>query len=85
MEPMFGPSGLRQIACAALEALGPDGVSFTLEVHPSGGRLPLGNASGLFERWADRTNAELMNHWLNALQENHRLLLEAFSNYIKEP
>lgn len=77
VELMFGLSGLREIASTAIEALGPEGVSFTIEVHPSGGKLPLGNASGLFAHWTDSTNAELMNHWLYVLQENQKLLLEA--------
>lgn len=84
MDLMFGPSGLREIASAALDVLGQDAVSFTIEVHPSGGSLPLGNASGLFGQWTDRTNAELTNHWLHLLQENQRLLLAACSDYVKE-
>ncbi|VAW37480.1 hypothetical protein MNBD_DELTA03-290 [hydrothermal vent metagenome] len=71
---MFGPGGLEKIIAAvtALPALKP--LSFTLEIHPTKDRLPLGDAAYLFNHWRIKTNAEQMNHWLSVLVENHRLL-----------
>jgi hypothetical protein len=74
---MFGPSGLTMLVSEALGLLGPDRVSFSLEIHPAEGRLALGDASHLFHHWVDTTNAERMNHWLWVLQQNHQLLKRA--------
>ena len=95
---MFGPDGLKQIV---RRALGPDGtasVTFTLEIHPTFERLPLGDGCGveepaeagtpnlscagwgedaaLFSHWVDKTHAEEMNHWVNILTDNRRLVKE---------
>ena len=88
---MFGPQGLADIVAAALQTIGADQLSFTLEIHPVGDRLPLDEAADLFRHWQDKTNAEKMNHWLAMLVENHRLLKElipqaksnATSRYVK--
>ena len=73
---MFGPPGLGRIVAKATQAIGR--VSFTLEIHPTAERLPLGeDAAPLFGHWRDKTNAEQMNHWLSVLARNHALLLEA--------
>jgi len=77
LAPMFGPAGLGRIIHAALEALGRERLTFTLEIHPPPGRRPLGDAAHLFNHWRDRTNAERMNHWLAVLGENQALVLEA--------
>ncbi|NIA09974.1 MAG: hypothetical protein GWP10_09665 [Nitrospiraceae bacterium] len=82
LDPMFGPSGLSRIVTESLQLLGPDRVSFTLEIHPTEGRLPLANASYLFDHWRDKTNAEKMNYWLSILAQNHKLLIEAYKNSI---
>jgi hypothetical protein len=74
LDPMFGPLGLSRILSGALERLGPDRVSFSLEIHPTEGRLPLKDASYLFHDWQDRTNAERMNHWLSVLRQDHELV-----------
>lgn len=74
---MYGPAGLAKVVSRALELLGAKRLSFTLEIHPTGARLPLGDASALFQRWTDKTNAEQMNHWLALLARNHELLLQA--------
>jgi len=74
LDPMFGPLGLSRILNAALERLGPDRVSFSLEIHPTEGRLPLKDASYLFDHWQDKTNAERMNYWLSVLLQNHELV-----------
>ena len=76
---MYGPSGLLEIVKTSLESLGPELVTFTLEIHPIEGRVPLGNAGHLFNHWQDKTNAERMNFWLSVLLQNQRLLLEALS------
>ena len=73
---MFGPAGLSQIIFQALKTIVAAHVSFTLEIHPTTDRLPLGEAAALFGHWRDKTNAEKMNHWLAVLQANHRLLRE---------
>ncbi len=72
---MFGPDGLGRIVAKAIETIGV--VSFTLEIHPTADRLPLGEAEPLFGHWRDKTNAEQMNHWLSVLARNHALLLES--------
>jgi len=71
---MYGPAGLAAIVAAAIDACGPDRVSFTLEIHQVEGRLPLGDAEGLFRHWRDLANAERMNYWLYVLAENAMLL-----------
>ena len=72
---MYGPAGLAAIVAAAIEACGGlDRLSFTLEIHQVEGRLPLGDAAGLFEHWRDTTNAERMNHWLSVLAQNAMLM-----------
>ena len=58
---MFGPAGLSQVVAKAIETIGPERVSFTLEIHPTGDRLPLGDAAPLFGHWRDKTNAEQMS------------------------
>jgi hypothetical protein len=54
--------------------LGPDPGTFSPEIHPTEGRLPLGEASHLFQHWEDKTEAEKMNFPLSVLLENHLLL-----------
>jgi hypothetical protein len=72
---MFGPSGLLKVVSQALQSLQSTGVSFTLEIHPTGEKLTLGDAASLFNHWVDKTNAEQMNHWLAVLSRNHHLLI----------
>lgn len=76
---MFGRAGLQQIAKKAVQFIGRERVSFTLEIHPLAGQLLLGDAAHLFNHWVDKTNAERMNHWLAVLSENHMALLEALN------
>lgn len=71
---MFGPSGLAALVSASLRVPGADKVTFSLEIHPAEGCLPLGSASPLFLHWLDKTNAERMNYWLSVLLHNHQLL-----------
>jgi hypothetical protein len=73
---MYGPGGLASIVSAATGACRPEAVSFTLEIHQVEGRLPLADASRLFARWRDTTNAERMNYWLSVLGENALLMSE---------
>lgn len=75
--PMFGPAGLSKLVTRAVELMGPRRTSFTLEIHPTGERLPLDQAASLFEHWSDKANAEKMNHWLAVLTRNHQLLRQA--------
>lgn len=74
---LFGPAGLARLAATALETIGRERASFTLEIHPTFDRLPLGDAAELFGHWRDTTNAERMNHWLSVLAQNHALLQDA--------
>ncbi|MBW2601009.1 MAG: hypothetical protein JRD47_03635, partial [Deltaproteobacteria bacterium] len=74
LDPMFGPSGLSSIVSESLKHLGPEQVSFSLEIHPAQGRLPLEDASYLFDHWEEKTNAERMNHWLWVLSQNQQLV-----------
>lgn len=76
---ILGTAGLKQVIDTAGGIVGGHGCSMSLEIHPSDGRLPLGDAEGLFGHWRDKGNAERMNHWLNLLAENHRLLLQTCS------
>lgn len=76
---MFGRAGLHQIVKKAVQAVGIERVSFTLEIHPGTGQLPLGDAAPLFNHWRDKTNAERMNQWLNVLRENQAALLEGLN------
>lgn len=74
LRPMYGPQGLAAIVLAAVEAAGAERASLTLEIHQAEGRLPLGDAAGLFRHWRDLTNAERMNYWLSVLAENAMLV-----------
>jgi hypothetical protein len=76
---MFGRVGLQQIAKRAIQTIGRERLSFTLEIHPLVGQLALGDATPLFNHWVDKTNAERMNHWLAVLRENHAALLEGLN------
>ncbi len=77
LDPMFGPSGLSKIIRESLRLLGPGRTSFSLEIHPTEGRLPLGDVSFLFHHWMDKGNAERMNFWLSVLCENQKLVLKS--------
>jgi hypothetical protein len=81
--PLYGPEGLKQIVTRAAQTLGPERVSFTLEIHPTFERLPLGDAAPLFAHWVDKTNAEQMNHWLALLTRNKAVLVEALDGLIR--
>ena len=81
LNPMFGPSGLLMIITESLQLLGSDNVSYSLEIHPTEGRLPLGDASHIFNHWEDKGNAERMNYWLSILLQNHHLVLDACKCY----
>lgn len=85
LPPMFGRSGLSLIAQEALTRPGPEKVSFSFEIHPVEGRLPLDNASYLFTHWVDKGNAERMNFWLSVIAKNQRLLLRECPEIEKAP
>jgi len=78
LPPVFGPEGLRRIIDSTGRIAG-DMPTFSLEIHPEGERLGLGDASGIFGHWLDKGNAERTNHWLKLLAENHRLVRSSFS------
>ncbi|HID96917.1 MAG TPA: hypothetical protein EYP57_01815, partial [Thermodesulfobacteriaceae bacterium] len=74
LRPMFGPEGLEAILREALGGAAPERASFTVEIHPSGGRESLGEYARLFAHWADLTHAEHMNCWLSAILQNYGLM-----------
>jgi hypothetical protein len=77
---LYGPGGLATIVSTAIRACRPGGVSFTIEVHQAEGRLPLGDAAGLFSHWRDTTNAERMNFWLDVLSQNAMLISQSLAD-----
>jgi hypothetical protein len=81
LDTMYGPRGLAKIVWAAMDALGRERVSLTLEIHQTEGRVPLGEAAPLFRHWIDLSNAERMNHWLSILAENNVLLTSAIQSW----
>ncbi|MCL5097980.1 MAG: hypothetical protein M1608_10730 [Candidatus Omnitrophica bacterium] len=74
---MFGPAGLERILSRAIQCIGPELVSFTLEIHPTDDQLALDDADDLFRHWRDKTNAMKMNHWLWVLARNCQLVRAA--------
>ncbi len=74
---IFGPLGLLRVVSAAGRTAAGDDLSFTLEIHPPEGRRELGEYGHLFGHWRDVTNAERMNHWIDVLLRDHRLLSDA--------
>jgi len=76
LAPMFGPGGLRAVVAAALNTASAESISLTLEIHAPypAYNVELGEYESLFDHWTDLTNAEHMNHWLDVLLQNHRLL-----------
>jgi hypothetical protein len=80
LDPLYGPTGLAAIVRTAAQTYGPERVSFTLEIHQGGGRLPVGDAAPLFRHWRDLTNAERMNAWLEVLTQNATLVRGALSS-----
>jgi hypothetical protein len=81
IELMYGLSGLSSIVSESLESLPAEKISFSLEIHPGNGRIPLDDASYFFDHWRDRTNAERMNFWLTVLSQNKRLIEETCRQY----
>ena len=77
LSSMYGPAGLAAILQAAIKACGVKKTSLTLEIHQAEGRLPLGDAIGLFRHWRNLTNAERMNYWLSVLTQNAMLVTSA--------
>jgi hypothetical protein len=77
LDMLYGPAGLAAIVATATDVCGLDQVSFTLEIHQVGGRLPLGDAASLFRHWPDVANAERMNYWLSVLAGNAMLVEDA--------
>ncbi len=76
LNTMFGPSGLAEIVRESMNYIKPNLISYTLEIHPTERRIPLGENSYLFNHWVDKTNAEIMNHWISVLLENQQLLIK---------
>lgn len=74
---IYGLAGLSAIVDTALGSLPTEKISFSLEIHPSEGRIPLGDASYLFNHWEEKVNAERMNFWLSVLSQNKKLVEEA--------
>jgi hypothetical protein len=79
LDPLYGPAGLARILGAAVAAANGSGPSLTLEIHQAEGRLPLEDATGLFEHWRDRTNAERTNYLLSVIAANHVIAVSALT------
>jgi hypothetical protein len=75
LDLMYGIRGLVSIVTESVRPL-KDKVSFSLEIHPPEGRIPLGDASALFGHWKDKGNAERMNFWLHTLIGNFLVVKE---------
>ncbi len=84
MQTMFGRRGLARIITQALVAIGPEKLSFTLEIHPNDDRLALAGAAHLFQHWEDTSNAEKMNSWLADLVKYHAFILEILDSYFNK-
>jgi hypothetical protein len=78
LPPLYGPLGLGKIVAAARRTVSAGCLTLTLEVHAPvpGERRDLGEYRHLFGHWSDLTNAERMNHWVDVLLRNHRLVRE---------
>ncbi|WP_193214315.1 hypothetical protein [Luteolibacter marinus] len=79
LTPLFGPGGLAKLLAAATGDLGRYNCSFTLEIHQPSGRRALDDAGHLFGHWRDLGHAEWMNHWMDVLRQNQRLVLDALA------
>ena len=79
---MYEPAGLAAIVQAAIGACGAEQESLMLEIHQAEGRLPLGDAIGLFRHWRNLTNAECMNYWLSVLAQNAMLVTSVLDHSI---
>ena len=84
LDPMFGPSGLSAIITESLEHLDPDRISFSLEIHPTEGRLGLEGEPNLFNHWEDKANAERMNYWLSVLAKNKELVSQVARSWLEK-
>lgn len=80
LNPLYGPSGLTEILRAAISACDVERTSLTLEIHQAEGRLPLGDAAGLFRHWHDLINAERLNYWLSVIAADHVLATSALED-----
>lgn len=78
---MFGISGLRNVVTTALDHTSCDKVSFTLEIHPTEGLLPLHSSEAMFTHWTDKTNAMRMNHWMSILRQNALLVQDIIAQH----
>ena len=78
LPPLYGPAGLGKIIAAALKTPSAGSVTLTLEIHAPvpAKRSDLGEYGHLFHHWLEKRNAEQMNHWIDVLLKNHRLLRE---------
>jgi hypothetical protein len=78
LPPLYGPLGLSKIVTTALRTASAAAITMTLEIHAPvpAERRELGEYGHLFGHWRDRINAERMNHWVDVLLKNHRLLCE---------
>ena len=49
-------------------------MNFMLEIHHQPGRKMLGQYEHIFAHWSDKTNAELMNYWIELVLQNATIL-----------
>ncbi len=67
---IFGKSGLICIIKTALNTIGKNNATFTLEIHPQGDTKNIDDHLEIFHSWNDKSNAELTNGWLNVIAKN---------------
>jgi hypothetical protein len=81
LDTLYGPEGLHAVVETARQHLEEEKLTFTLEIHETLEALQLDpQAEFLFAHWADRTNAERMNHWLDLLKRNANLFQKIWSS-----
>ncbi len=81
LDTLYGPEGLHAVVETARQHLDQEKLTFTLEIHETLEALQLDpQAEFLFAHWADRTNAERTNHWLDLLKRNANLFQKIWSS-----
>lgn len=55
--------------------------SFTLELHPQPGRVPVSGERRFDENWAEDDGLEKMAYWMDMLSHNYTLIEPAFNAF----
>lgn len=65
---------LRELLRVLKETGALERMNFMLEIHHQPGRKALGQYEHIFAHWSDKTNAELMNYWIELVLQNATIL-----------